>query len=307
MAIKNEEKTKLILHGMPIWKGIIALSFPVFLVNIVKTLQDLVDAVTLGHLPNVDVATQSQSAVALTWPIFFIFISFGIGLSIAGNALIGQYVGSKNMASAKKYANNVIFMSLMLGVLFNLLVYFVGPLILKLMVNSGDELDFAIIYLRTRSFGLPILFLSFGFQAVRRATGDTLTPVIISAASILINMVLTPTFVLVFGWGIRGAGLSTMIANNLMLPGIVYFLLKAKSGIRTNFNIASFNFRIVKDLFNVAIPASIGQSIQAVGFVILNAKIRSYGEDVLAAFYIGNRINSLVMFPIMAISSIVSV
>ncbi len=307
MTETSEKKTKLILYGKPIWKGIIALSLPVFLANIVKTMQDLVDAVTLGQLPDITQATQSQGAVGLTWPIFFIFLSFGIGLSIAGNALIGQYVGKNDMKNAKKFANNVLLLSLGLGILFNIMVYMFGPMILSLMQAPGDKLDYAVTYIRIRSFGLPIMFLSFGFQAVRQSTGDTTTPVIVSTMAIVLNIILTPIFVLVFHWGIMGAGLSTMIANNLMLPGIIFFLLKSKTGIKATFNIKSFNLNIAKDLFNVAIPASIGQSIQAVGFVILNAKINFYGDAVYNAFYLGNRINSIVLFPIMSISAIVAI
>ncbi len=307
MSITEEKKTRLILYGNPIWKGIIALSLPVFLSNVFKTLQSLVDAVVLGRLPDVTEATQSQGAIGLTWPIFFIFLSFGMGLSVAGNALIGQYVGKKDIKNATKYANNVLLISLGLGIFFNILVYFFGPWILRLMQASGDKLDYAITYLRLRSFGLPILFLSFGYQAVRQATGDTLTPVIINAASIIINIVLTPIFVLVFHWNIFGAGLSTLIANNLMLIGVILFLVKGKNGIRATFNVKSFNFNIAKDLFNVAIPASIGQSIQAVGFVILNAKINFYGDGVYNAFFLGNRINSIIMFPIMSFSAILSI
>ncbi|MDD4112358.1 MAG: MATE family efflux transporter [Herbinix sp.] len=67
------------------------------------------------------------------------------------------------------------------------------------------------------------------------------------------------------------------------------------------------NKTIIKDIFDIGIPASTGQSIQAVGFVILNSLIYAYGTDVSAAFYIGNRISSLVMFPVSAVSSIVAI
>ena len=76
-----ERKSNLILHDNPIWKGIIALALPVFLANILKTLHDIVDGIFLGQIPDEAIATSMQSAVALTWPIFFVFISFGMGFS----------------------------------------------------------------------------------------------------------------------------------------------------------------------------------------------------------------------------------
>lgn len=306
----NEAKTQMILKDYPLWKGIIRLSIPVFLVNILKTLHDVVDGIFLGQIPDVDgvsISTSMQSAVALTWPVFFIFISFGMGLSVAGNSLIGQYVGKGDHKSASRYASNTILLSVGLGVIFTILLYFLSPYILGIMGASGTEFSYALTYLRIRSFELPFLFLSFGFQAVRQSTGDTVTPVIISAISIIINIVLTPILIFVFFMGIKGAALSTLIANIFMMPFILYFLAKAKSGVKVKLSKEVYSKSIVSDIFNIAIPASSGQAIQAVGFVILNSLIYTYGKEVSAAFFIGNRINSLIMFPVSAISSIVAI
>ncbi|MDT8336764.1 MAG: MATE family efflux transporter [Candidatus Izemoplasmatales bacterium] len=307
MNAKIDQKTQIILYKDPIWKGLLYLSFPVFLVNILKTLHDVVDGIFLGQVKGAEIATSMQSAVALTWPIFFIFISFGMGLSVAGNALIGQYVGKGDYVSAKKYSNNTVYIALFLGVIFALLAFILAPYILRLMGAQGSDLEYAITYLRIRSFELPILFLIFAFEAVRRATGDTTTPVIINAVGIVLNIILTPILVLVLEMGVTGAALSTVIAHVAILPAVIYFLLRSKKSITVNFSIKQLNKTIIKDIFDIGIPASTGQSIQAVGFVILNSLIYAYGTDVSAAFFIGNRINSLVMFPVSAISSIVAI
>ncbi len=312
MSTILDKKTEIILYRDPIWKGLIYLSFPVFLVNVLKTLHDIVDGIFLGMVEGTtdagtSLATSMQSAVALTWPIFFIFISFGMGLSVAGNALIGQYVGKGDYETAKKYSNNTVFIALFLGVVFTIVAFSLAPYILKLMGAEGSDLTFAITYLRIRSFELPILFLIFAFEAVRRATGDTVTPVIVNAIGIVLNIILTPLLVLTFNLGVTGAALSTVLAHVTILPAVIFFLLKSKKSLTVNFNIKQLNKTIVKDIFDIGIPASAGQSIQAVGFVILNSLIYAYGTNVSAAFFIGNRISSLVMFPVSAVSSIVAI
>lgn len=311
-----DKKTNLILNENPIWKGLIVLAFPVFLVNILKTLHDIVDAIFLGKFPGeyinlegeiASVATSMQSAVSLTWPIFFVFISFGMGLSVAGNALVGQYVGKGDLVNAKKFANNTLFIALFLGLLFNILAFIFAPYILNTVADNERVFNYAVTYLRIRSFELPVLFLMFAFQAIRRATGDTVTPVIISAIALVLNIIFTPILVLSLGMGITGAAIATVTAQWLLAPIMVYYLIRPKTGISVKFKIDQLNRVIVKDIFRVGIPASLGQSIQAVGFVILNLLIFTYGESVQAAFFIGNRINSLVMFPVSAVSSIVAI
>ncbi|HRY78600.1 MAG TPA: MATE family efflux transporter, partial [Candidatus Izemoplasmatales bacterium] len=154
----KEIKTEMILHQEPLWKGLLKLSVPIFFVNILKTLHDLVDGFFLGQLPDVNgvsVSTQMQTAVGLTWSVFFIFISFGAGLSVAGNALIGQCVGKGDQNGARRYAANTILISLILGLLFNAVLYVFTPLIMRAMGAEGAELQYAITYLRIRSFELP--------------------------------------------------------------------------------------------------------------------------------------------------------
>ncbi|HRX92393.1 MAG TPA: MATE family efflux transporter [Candidatus Izemoplasmatales bacterium] len=310
MKPELEKKTHKILYENPIWKGLLSLSVPVFFVNILKTLHDVVDGIFLGQVPDVNgfsVSTSMQSAVALSWPVYFVFLSFGMGLSVGGNSLIAQYIGNKDKDSAQKYALNTIFMSVILGVLFTVLVYFTAPLIFRFMGAEGTDYEYAVTYMQIRSFEFPVLFLAFAFQAVRQATGDTVTPVVISAFSIIVNIILTPIMILAWNMGIVGAGVSTLVAQWLAFPFIIYFFAKAKKGIRIKWNPKDIHSQTLKDIFKIAIPASTGQSIQALGFVIMNSLIYSFGTSVSAAFYIGNRINSLVMFPASSVSSIVAI
>lgn len=301
------QKSKLILQENPIWKGLIILAFPVFLANILKTLHDIVDTMFIGMMPDQTVATQMQAAIGLTWPIFFIFISIGLGLSVASNGLIGQFIGKEDYESAKKFATNSAYLSIILGVLFTLVVFLFAKLILRLMGVDGDVLDYATTYLRIRSFELPVVFLMFAFQAIRRATGDTTTPVVINSIAIAINIALTALLILVYQLGITGAAIATLIGQWVMLPIMVYYFIHARSGIQVTFKMKYLNYSIIDKVVRVALPASAGQSLQAVGFVILNSLIYSYGENIAAAFFIGNRITSLVMFPVSSITSIIAI
>jgi putative MATE family efflux protein len=313
---RNERMARqsdMILKGTPIWKGMLRLAVPVFFVNILKTVHDLVDTFFLGRVPGYDPvdgianATHMQNGVGLTWSLFFIFISFGMGLAVAGSALIGQYIGRADGANAKRYAGNLILMSAGLGLVFNLLLYLIAPLVMRAIGAAGSDFDYAVSYLRIRSFELPILFLSYAFQSIRQSTGDTTTPVLVSAFQILLNIVLTWWMVAVLGMGVVGAGVSTLIANWLGLPIFILILTLSKSGLKIDFRQRFADLGIIKHLLQIAVPASVGQALQALGFVILNGVILSYGTFASTAYAIGNRINSIVMFPVSAVSAILAI
>ncbi|MDP2425797.1 MAG: MATE family efflux transporter [Candidatus Izemoplasmatales bacterium] len=311
MSSQASKKTQLILFGTPLWKGLLRLSLPVILVNILKTLHDLVDGLFLGRVADVNgisVSTQMQSAVGLTWPIFFVFISLGMGLSVAGNALIGQYVGKGDYDGARKYASNTVLLSLVLGVSFFLVLFIFAPIILRALQAKDPIYSYALTYLRIRSFEMPFLFLSYAYQAIRQSTGDTTTPVIVNSISIIINVILTPILIVSFGLNIAGAALGTLIAHVMIAPLMIYFFIKPKNGLKVRMTSQEMEIDVVKHIGQIAIPASTGQAIQAVGFMIMNALVLGfYGEEVSAAFYIGNRINSLIMLPVSSISAIMAI
>lgn len=320
MSREKELKTEMILHREPLWKGMFQLAIPLFFVNILKTLHDLVDGFFLGRVPDangVSVSTQMQTAVGLTWSIFFIFIAFGTGLSVAGNGLIGQFIGKKDAEGARKYAANTLILSLILGLFFNAFLFLSAPWLMRAMAAQGAEFEYAVLYTRIRSFELPVLFLSYAFQAIRQATGDTTTPVLVSVVAIVINIVLTPIMVLKLGWGIVGAGVSTLIANTIMLPIMFFFLIRPKNGIKIAFHAGMLDWDSMWHLARIAGPASVGQTLQQLGFVILNALIYRFGveysdpqsaENALsAAYYIGNRINSLVLYPVSSLSAVATI
>ena len=84
--------------------------------------------------------------------------------------------------------------------------FWFAPLIASVMGAKGDTLPLAITYFRYRSMEFTFVYIFLAYQAIRQASGDTLSPVILSVTSILINMVLTWLFISVFNMGIAGAG-----------------------------------------------------------------------------------------------------
>ena len=133
--------------------------------------------------------------------------------------------------------------------------------------------------------------------------GNTLTPTILSSISVIINAILDPILIFKFNMGIAGAPVATLISKALLAGAGLYILHKSTSKIKPNFKKFSFDRNILNKLFKVALPSAIGQTGSALGFIILNGFIVSYGTSTLAAFGMVNRITSLIMQPAMGIGA----
>ncbi len=300
----DDKKRYLILKDPNILKGLIILSIPLMINNLIKTIHDVVDMFFVSRIPGY--SAESVSSISITFPIVFTFISLGMGLSVAGTALISQYVGSAQYEVARKYASNLVIISLIVGLLLNIISFFGAPYIMKAMGTSGYLFENSVRYLQIRSFELPIVFLFFAFTAIRQSSGDTITPVLFGVVTIVINIILSPVLIQVYDMGVSGAAYATLIANIAILPFVIIALSKSKSGITISREYLLLKKKIAKDIIKLGVPASTGQAITAIGFGLMTTIIISYGVDTVAAFSVGNRLASLILHPVMAMGAVVA-
>jgi len=300
---RDDYRRYLILKDPNIYKGLALLAMPVMFNNLIKTFHDLIDMYFVSQIAEHSAA--SVSAISVTFPILFMFISIGIGLSIAGTSLISQLVGANQREEARTYATNLFFIAIVVGIIFNILGYVGAPYVMKLMGTEGYLFEKSTKYLQIRSFELVAVFIMFAFTSIRQADGDTITPVIFGVITMILNIILSPIMISVLNLGVEGAAYATLIGNFAVLPFILYQLYFSKNGL-TIYRSLSLDKLVSKIIVRIAVPAAVGQSITAIGFAVMNSIIVSYGEQTLAAFSVGNRISSLVLHPVMAIGGILA-
>ncbi len=308
---KEETKRELILKDPNIYKGLIILAFPLMINNLIKTLHDIVDMFFVGRIEGVR-SSDAVASIQLTFPVMFTFISLGIGVMVAATALISQSLGANEKNLAKRTGADIFTLAVLSGIVFALLGFFLAPFIMRWMGATGYIFENSVTYLRIRAFEFPVLFGFFAYMGTRQASGDTLSPVFISGSAILLNIILSPIFILVLSLGVPGAALATLLANYLIMPIGFYRLFHAKDGVRIDFkevvDFKAIKYRLKNSvlIIKTAVPASVGQAITAIGFGVMNGVIYSYGPETVAAFGIGNRLLSMILHPVMATGAILA-
>lgn len=297
MSLDKKTKSELILKG-GIYKVLITLSAPIIINSLIQTLYNLVDGIWVSKISSVHFA-----ATAFVWPVNFFFISLGVGFSVAGTSILAQLIGANNLKGTKEYSTQLIAITTMCSVVFTVIGYALSPHILKLMGATGDLATLGNIYLRITFLDLPLMFLYFNINSIMHAQGDTITPMILSGASALLNVILDPIFIFTLNMGIAGAAWATLISRAFLAIAGIIFLFGKKNKIVPDFRNFKFNIGIIRELITVGVPASIGQTGASLGFMVLNSFINSYGTATIAAYAMVNRITSLVMQPAMGMGS----
>lgn len=294
------EKRNLILKGN-MSKVILTLAIPIMLNNLVQTMYNLADTFWVSKIGKIEVA-----ATTFVWPVLFLIISIGMGINVAGTALISQYIGAGNKKNGDMIAGQIFSFSMMFALVFAVCGYFCTPFIVSAMGAQGSLFTSSCKYLSIMFFDIPFLFITYIFTAIKQAQGDTLAPMIINVSGAVLNIILDPVFIFNFNLGIGGAAAATVLSKAVFTFYILHALFKSQEGVRLTLKNLKPNKKLILKILKIGLPASIGQSGEALGFIILNIFIAAYGNSTLAAFGIGNKINSVIMMPALGIGSALS-
>ncbi len=305
--IRIGDKTKYFLEGN-ITKVLIKLSIPVMLSNFMQTLYNLADMFWIGQYEKIfSIKGDLMAAIIMVAPIIFILLGFAQGIYSAILALTSQYLGAKDPLNARKTSAQAITISLFISVVIGIIGYFLVPTIVNLFDAEESVTIAAIKYLKIIILGAPTIFIMFAYVGVKQSQGDTVSPMLFSIISILVNIILDPILMIKFNMGIEGAAIATIISRGAFsIYAIITLFIPSKKHIKLEFRELKLELKFMKDILKIAIPASFSSVMTSFGFTILNKLIISYGSLTLSAFGIGNRITSLILMPANGIASSIS-
>lgn len=299
----QKDRSKLLLNEPNLYKSFIILALPIFGANFLRAFNDMVDTYFIGQITD---SVAAQAGISDAWPPLSILQSFQVGFGVAGVAVISQLLGAGRAEKARENAGLLFVISVLLGIVINAVTYFLAPYAMTLIGAEGATHVCAVDYLRIRSFEMLSFFIFGAFQAIRQAQGDTSTPVYLSIASVILNIVLTGLFVRGMGMGAFGAGLATMLGQVAVTPVCLWLLFSKKQPLHLTRNSLKFRRKEALDLCAVAMPAAGSQALSSLGFLVLQIIVVSYGDEVTAAFSIGNKIASMLLMPVIALGSVLA-
>lgn len=297
---KAAKNTETILSGNMI-NAILSLAIPIVINNFIQTMYNLTDTFWLGKL-----GTSEMAAISLVSPMQNIIINFGAGLTLAGSILISQYVGARETAKARAMANHIFVCSMIFALICGFLCFFFTPTIVAWLGADKTIHKMGTTYLRIVITDLPFLFMINIFSAVNQAQGDTVRPLKLNMLGIIINMILDPLFIMIFKWGIAGAALATMLAKVPCAFIAALSLFNTKNEIAINLRNFRFNIKMFNRILAIGLPTALGNSTMQFGFLLMTKNVLVYGSNAMAAYGIGNRINSIITMPANAMGSSVA-
>ncbi|MFQ3207340.1 MAG: putative MATE family efflux protein [Glaciecola sp.] len=250
--------------------------------------------------------TEQLAAISFTFPVTFTVISLNIGLGIGTSAIIGKYIGSGKTQDAKVLATGALMLSAILVGIFSVVGIFSIEFIFSLMGADNTLMPFIRAYMVPWYVAGIFLAIPMVGNSVLRAFGDTKTPSIIMAVGGAINVVLDP--ILIFGWGpipglgIQGAAIATAIAWAICLVWILYLLAVKRHLIEPRILRLGEFIVAARGVLKIGLPAAGANMLTPIAGGVMTAVVANYGSEAVAAWGVGNRLESIASIIVLALS-----
>ena len=288
----DEKRRREVLTGN-LWKVVIYITAPLFLYQLINQFYNIVDQMMVSSINS-----ESVSAVATIAQIKNLLASLGSGLTAGGVIVVARLYGAGEIEKARKNANILFTMSL---VVIGLIVCVFMPLstsILKLAKVPSDLIAISQRYFQLQLVEQIIMVINNLFIALERTKNNTK---IIFISNILI-MCIKLIFNVVFIYGFKVTDLvyvelSSLIAQlTMMIIGCLY-LFNKNNIFRLSFKELSLKWDVVKQMIIVSFPLFLGKFIMSLGKVTVNAMCGVYGALTVGALGISNNLCGVVTTP----------
>lgn len=271
---------------------ILAFALPIFLANLLQLTYSLVDTRIVGSF----LGENTLAAVGATTTLSNLMIGFLMGLANGFAIITAQRFGAGDETSVRKsFAMSLKWGSAVALVLTAVCLLFLQPILCFLNIEerlraTAGAYSFIIIA------GLLATFLYDACAAALRALGDTVTPLVILAISVVLNIIGDLFFVVVLKAGVRGAAIATVLAQILAFV-ICWFYLNRRYAIlhleRADFWQDDVEMR--KHMLSAGLSMGFMSSLVNIGSLTLQTAINKLGQDIIVAHTAARKISEIFM------------
>ncbi|WP_101772865.1 MATE family efflux transporter [Peptostreptococcus faecalis] len=256
-------------------KLLLELSIPAILSMLVAALYNIVDRIFVGNTNPLGL-----TAIGITMPFQIVQMAFVLLIGVGSATLISIKYGENK----KKSAEDILLNALILIVIAELIVTviciaFIDP-IFSLLGVSESVYDLAKQYIIIILLGGVPGLTGYCLNNAVRSMGFSKHSMFFVLFSSILNIILDGFFILVLGWGVKGAAIATVISQIFVTIFVIDFFIRNKDvPIKLNLNRAKLKLETIKEIFLIGLPNFYMQIFGTVFNIILNRFIIAYGGD----------------------------
>lgn len=277
---------------------ILQFALPMLLGNVFQQLYNIVDSIIVGNF----LGKEALAAVGASFPIIFTLISLIIGIASGGTIVIAQYFGAKDFERVRRTIDTLYVFFFFSSLLLTFIGITFSESIFRLLKLPDEIMPQATEYLNIYLLGLVAFFGFNGTSAILRGLGDSKTPLYFLIISTIVNIILDIFFVVVLKMGIKGVAIATIISQGGAFITAIFYLNKTHTIIQFSLKNIVFDREIFGKSLKIGLPTGFQHTFVSLGMLALMSIVNTFGTNVIAAYSVAVRIDSLATMPAINLS-----
>lgn len=274
---------------MPVPKAVMKNALPAMAAMLMVLIYNLADTFFIGQTHD----DLQVAAVSLATPVFLIFMAVGTVFGIGGTSVISRAMGQGRQDHAKKVCSFCMWGCVAVGAAMSAFFLLFMDEILGWIGATPDTWDYAKTYLTIVSCCGPFVLMGNCYYNVIRAEGQSGKAMMGQLIGNLLNVVLDPLLILVFGWDIAGAAVATVIGNVVGAGYYILYFLRGSSTLSIRLKDFALGGGVCSGVLAIGIPASLGSLLMSVSQIIVNALMTDYGDMALAGIGVAMKVTMM--------------
>ncbi len=285
-----------------VWKNIVSQAVPLTLAQFVQLLYNVVDRIYIGHLPGT--GHLALTGVGLTFPVVTLIAAFTNLFGTGGVPLFSIARGRQEKERAEKIMGNVFSLLAGTAVFLSVFCYLFQKPVLYLFGAGEGSYPYAAAYLGIYLAGTVFSMLATGLNGFINAQGYPGIGMLTTVIGAVCNLILDPVFIFLFGMGVRGAALATVLSQMVSAVWVLHFLTGKKALIRLKKKCLRPEGKLVREIAGLGAAGFIVQATNALTQIVCNVTLKAYGGEL----YVGimtvlNSVREVLSLPVMGITS----
>ena len=290
--------TKDLTTGSPL-KLIITFTFPAFLGMLFQQFYNVVDTIIVGKLLGIG----PLAGVGATGSLNFMVLGFCMGICNGFAIPVAQKFGAGDQVELRKFVANSLWLVAIIALVLTVPVCVYCRPILRVMNTPEDVFEYAYQYIFIIFLGIPAALLYNILAAILRSLGDSKTPVLFLALSSVLNIGLDIISIKLWGMGVDGTALATVISQGISGVICFFYMKKRFTVLQMSREERRPDGAKMKRLCYMGIPMGLQYSITAIGSLVIQATMNGFGSVAVAGATAANRINGFLTCPIEALGA----
>ena len=245
----------------------------------------------------------AMAGIGVAMPIIMIISAFSYLIGSGGAPLTAIKMGEKINDEAEKIMSNSFSMLLIIGVSLTIVFLLFKEPILWAFGASETTIYYALDYLTIYVMGTLFVQIALGMNPFINTQGFAKIGMLTVLIGAVINIALDPILIFTFDMGVKGAALTSIIAQGVSSLFALNFLFGKKSILKIRKKYLKLDKKIVGSILALGIAPFIMQATESLVLVSLNNQLSRFGGDLaIGAMTIMSSIMQIITMPLMGLT-----